>query len=197
MVERTVRKGLEPKSQTSLVFTGPAQVSLPERWVLSALGEVLEIRLREELREELSGTYSVSVGPSLARIPREQYSVSIGFGSAPDLADSLVRAIFTEIDSLKAKGPRSADLAKVKETFIRGRETALRENGWWLSQLMLAAREGDRAGPAARAVARGHHHGIGAECGAQISGPLALRSGDSLTPMIRPCSLLLATCSCR
>jgi len=149
VVERTVRKGLDPKSQTALVFTGPAQVSLRERWILSALGEVLQIRLREELREELSGTYSVSVGPSLSRIPREQYSVSIRFGSDPKLADSLVRTIFSEIDSIQRQGPKATDLAKVKETFIRSRETALKENGWWMSQLMQAARDGD---PAAQAL---------------------------------------------
>jgi zinc protease len=148
VVERTVRKGLEPKSSTAIVFTGPAQVSLKERWILSAMGEVLQIRLREELREELSGTYSVSVGPSISRVPREQYSVSIRFGSDPKLADSLVRTIFSEIDAIQRNGPKATDLAKVKESFIRSRETALKENGWWLSQIMQEARDGDPAAPA-------------------------------------------------
>ena len=148
VLERTVRKGIEPKSQTALVFTGPAaRVSPQERWLLTALGDVLELRLREELREELGGTYSVSVGSQLARIPRQQYSVSLSFGSDPALADSLTRVIFSEIDSLMAGGPRSADLAKVKEAFVRSRETASRENGWWVQQLVLAAREGDPAAP--------------------------------------------------
>jgi zinc protease len=147
VVERTVRKGLEPKSQTALVFTGPAEVSLRERWILNALAEVLEIRLREELREELGGTYSVSVGPSLSRTPRPQYAVSIRFGSDPALADSLVRVIFSEIEALQGNGPRAGDLAKVRESLVRSRETALRENGWWLSQLLQAAREGDPAAP--------------------------------------------------
>jgi zinc protease len=147
VVQRTVRKGIEPKSQTALVFTGPARVSLGERWILNAMGEVFQIRLRDELREELGGTYSVGVSPSLVRQPREQYSVSIRFGSDPKLADSLVRVIFAEIDSLQAQGPKPADLAKVKESFARSRETALKENGWWLGQLMQAAREGDPAAP--------------------------------------------------
>ena len=145
VVERTLHKGIEPKSQTALVFTGPTEVSLRERWILNALGEVLDIRLREELREELGGTYGVSISPGLARTPREQYTVSIRFGSDPGLADSLVKAIFQEIDSLQRNGPRPGDLAKVKETFTRSRETALRQNGWWLSQLMQQAREGDPA----------------------------------------------------
>jgi zinc protease len=143
VVERTVRKGIEPRSQTTLVFTGGATLSRQERSVLSALGSVLEIRLREELREELGGTYSVSVGASASRVPRDEYRVTISFGSDPARADALVRAVFAEIDTLQARGPRPADLAKVKETLIRSRETNLRQNGWWLGQLLASVRDGD------------------------------------------------------
>jgi zinc protease len=92
----------------------------------------------------------VSVGASATRIPRSEYSVSISYGSAPDRADALVREIFAQIESLKASGPRAADLAKYKETSIRTRETDLRQNGWWLSLLTSARREGED--PATRFV---------------------------------------------
>ncbi len=143
VVERTVRKGIEPKSQTSIVFTGSAKLSRQERSVLSALSNVLELRLREELREELGGTYSVGVSASATRVPRDEYRVSISFGSAPGRADTLVWAVFAQIDTLQASGPRPADLAKVKETLIRSRETNLRQNGWWLGQLLASVRDGD------------------------------------------------------
>ncbi|HEU5219229.1 MAG TPA: insulinase family protein, partial [Gemmatimonadales bacterium] len=142
VVERTVRKGIEPKSQTALVFTGPGTASRHERFALDALGEILEIRLREELREELGGTYSVSVSGSASRIPRPEYTVYISFGSAPERADSLVSAVFAQIDTLKATGPRAVDLAKYKEAAIRSRETDLRQNGWWLGLLTGSRREG-------------------------------------------------------
>jgi zinc protease len=141
VVERTVRKGIEPKSQTALVWSGSAPFSQRQRVVLNALASVLELRLREELREELGGTYSVGVSASISRIPREDYRVTVNFGSDPERADSLVRVVFAEVDSLKAHGPRPADLAKVKETLIRSRETNLRENGWWLGQLLQSVRD--------------------------------------------------------
>ena len=143
VVERTVRKGIEPKSQTALVFTGPARATREERFALDALGQILEIRLREELREELSGTYSVDVSGNISRIPREAYNVSIQFGSAPERADSLAGTVFAEIDSMARQGPRPDELAKVKETYIRTRETNLRENRWWLSLLASARRENE------------------------------------------------------
>ena len=143
VVERTVRKGIEPKSQTALIFTGPAHATQDERFAIDALGSILEIRLREQLREELGGTYSVNVNTTIARIPREQYNVFIGFGSAPERADTLVRAVFAEIDTLQSAGPRPADLVKAKETSIRSRETNLRQNGWWLQLLIGSRRDGD------------------------------------------------------
>ena len=147
VVERTVHKGIEPKSQTSIVFTGAGRLSRLERSVLSAMANVLELRLREELREELGGTYSVGVSASASRVPRDEYRVSISFGSDPARTDSLVRAVFAQIDTLRASGPRPADLAKVKETLIRSRETNLRENGWWLGQLLQSERDGDPPAP--------------------------------------------------
>ncbi|HEV8599114.1 MAG TPA: insulinase family protein [Gemmatimonadales bacterium] len=147
VVERTVRKGIEPKSQTSLVFTGGTRLSRLERSVLSAMASVLELRLREELREELGGTYSVGVSVSASRVPRDEYRVSISFGSDPARTEALVRAVFAQIDTLQARGPRPADLAKVKETLIRSRETNLRENSWWLGQLLQSVRDGDPPAP--------------------------------------------------
>ena len=141
IVERTVRKGIEPKSQTTLVFHGPARASREERFALDALANILDIRLRDQLREELGGTYSVGVSGSISRIPREEYSVSINFGSAPERADTLVRAVFLQIDSLQTAGPRESDLAKIKETYIRSRETNLRQNSWWLGHLTGARRD--------------------------------------------------------
>ncbi len=135
VVEREVRRGLEPKSQTELVFSGAFPWSRGERFVLRSLGDILDIKLREQLREELGGTYGVSVSPSPTRIPREEYTFTIAFGSAPDRVNQLVDAIFAQIDSLARTGPDEKDLAKIRETAIRSRETDLRENGYWLGQL--------------------------------------------------------------
>jgi zinc protease len=123
--------------------------------VLSALANILELRLREELREELGGTYSVSVGASATRVPRDEYRISISFGSDPARADSLVRAVFAQIDTLQTIGPRAADLAKVKETLVRSRETNLRENGWWVGQLLAGVRDGDPPAPPLEPVLAG------------------------------------------
>jgi len=143
VVERVVRRGTEPKAQTRIVFHGDFEESPANRYALYALADVLEIKLRERLREALGGTYGASVGASIERVPRSSYGVSVDFGSAPERADELTRAVFAEIDSIKTHGPAPADLEKVKETMRRERETNLERNEWWLAQLAAYARNGD------------------------------------------------------
>jgi zinc protease len=136
VVRRTVRRGVEPKSQSALVFTGTMDYTRENRYALASLGEVLRIRLRERLREDLGGTYGVSVGVTLSRYPDEEYSARIGFGSDPERAEELTRVVFAQIDSLARFGPTAEELDKVREIQRRERETNLEENGYWLGQLV-------------------------------------------------------------
>ncbi|HSR16418.1 MAG TPA: insulinase family protein, partial [Gemmatimonadales bacterium] len=135
VVERTVRRGVEDKSMTQIVFTGDFEYDRPSRAALRGLAEVLTIRLREQLREALGATYGVTVQAAPVRWPRPAYSFSIGFGSAPARVDELARAVLAAVDSIRATGPSAEEMAKVREAEVRSRETALRLNRYWLSQL--------------------------------------------------------------
>jgi zinc protease len=104
--------------------------------MLRTLADALELRLRERLREELSGTYGVSVSGGAEKTPVPQYRVSVEFGADPQRIDELVRVVFAEIDSLKAAGPSATDLQKVREAHRREREVSRRDNGWWMGALM-------------------------------------------------------------
>lgn len=135
VVQRIVKKGAEPKARTALIFTGPFEYTRQNRYHLSALAELLNIKLREALREDLGGTYGVSVNPSATRDPQPAYRFTIGFGSAPERLDPLTAAALLQIDSVKRFGTTPEYLTKVKEAALRARETALKQNGYWLSQI--------------------------------------------------------------
>ena len=135
VVERIVKKGAEPKARTALIFTGPFEYTRQNRYYLSALAELLNIKLREALRENLGGTYGVSVSPGTSRDPQPTYRFTIGFGSAPERLESLTTAALAQIDSVKKFGTTPEYLNKVKEAALRSRETALKQNGYWLSQI--------------------------------------------------------------
>jgi zinc protease len=102
----------------------------------------LQIRLRELIREELGGTYGVTVAGGYEKYPESTYSVRISFGSDPERVDELVGALFEEMEKFKADGPTAEELQAVKEQERRGRETNLRENRWWVAQLQFAEENG-------------------------------------------------------
>jgi zinc protease len=136
VIRRTVRRGTEPRARTAIVFTGPAEFSRQASAEMGALAEALELRLREQLREELGGTYSVGVSGSIERDPWARYSFVIDFTTAPERVDELVRVVFAQIDSVRAGGASQEDVDKVREASRRSREVDLRDNGFWLSRLM-------------------------------------------------------------
>lgn len=121
------------------MFTGPWNWSQENNHRFESMAGFLRIRLREVLREDMGGTYGVSVSPSTTKYPDQEYSLSISFGCAPDRVDEVIQTVFRQIDSLKTFGPKPGDLAKVKEIQRRDYETDVKQNGFWLNALSSAA----------------------------------------------------------
>lgn len=132
IVERVVRKGVEPKATTLLVFTGPFNYVPENRFALQALIDVFQLKLIETLREQQGGSYSPIVGGGSNRIPRPGYAIQVRFVSSPENAERLTNSVFGLIDSLQANGPSAAEIEKVKEQMIRGRQVQLKQNLYWL-----------------------------------------------------------------
>lgn len=143
VIIKSVYKGMEPQSRTVLRFTGPFENLRQNRTTFNAMNGILSTRLRERVREELGGTYGVSVGGSLTTRPRETYSITIQFGSDPQRVDELKAVVFEEIRSLQENGPDPEDLANLQEAMRRARESNLETNGYWLGQLTALYQSGD------------------------------------------------------
>jgi zinc protease len=135
VVRETVAKGQEPRSQTVITFFADTGLEELETHRLQAATEVLEMRLRDILREQLGGTYSVGVNYSNTS-PQPGYGVtSVQFGSAPENVESLTAAVMAEIDRLRREGPSAEDVQAVKEAEKNDLQTAVRQNGYWLNSL--------------------------------------------------------------
>jgi zinc protease len=146
VIKKAIYRGQEEKSRVSLIFTGEHPWSRNDQYVISSLASVLRIKLRETLREDLSGTYGTSIGSSLSLYPREEYRITISFGCEPDRVDELIGAVFQVIDSVQLYGPEISYVDKVKEMQRRSFETSLEQNRFWLSNLVTyAMREQDPA----------------------------------------------------
>lgn len=133
--EKKLSLGSEPKSRVSLTFHGAVKWSRDTDNDLRMLGEVLRLRLRQVLREDMGGVYGVQVGGGITRRPRQEYRFSVSFGCAPDNVDKLKQAVFDEIKAVQQQGIADDYIEKVKQARRRAHEVELKDNGWWLREL--------------------------------------------------------------
>lgn len=134
-VENIFHKGIEPKSQNTIIFSGDIPWSEDNIVLLNALTGVLNIKLRERLREDKSGTYGIGVRANLSHYPRQRYKISIGFGCDPQRVDELTTELFSQIDSLQQFGLDKSYLDKVKNISQREFEKNVKRNNFWLSKM--------------------------------------------------------------
>jgi zinc protease len=140
---KTVYKGVESKSFVVLSESGPMTYGPRERYDVIALCEVMEIQLREQLREEKGGVYFVNVQPNFTRIPTQEFSVNIIFSCAPERANELISVVKSEMAALRAAPVPDSLVAKVREMQIKERETGMKTNRFWMSVLSQFERDGE------------------------------------------------------
>ncbi len=128
-----VHVGIEQKSSVDIIFSGSYNWTLENNTALYALRDFLDIRLREELREESSGTYGVGVSTSLSKFPVEEYTFSIYFSCDPLRVEELTDLVFEVIDEVKTSLANDENVIKIKEGFRRTYEESIRENSYWLA----------------------------------------------------------------
>ena len=138
-VERArVEKGKEPKSQTVISYFADPPIEEHEQTRVEAATEVLEIALRDILREELGETYGVSVGLSQSTPQRGGGHIDISFSASPDNVDRMVARVQQEVVRLQTAGPTEDLTTRAKETARRNYETSVKQNGYWLGRLQSA-----------------------------------------------------------
>ncbi len=133
--EKIVKRGTDPKSQVIMRFTGEADYEKDEAFLIAKLGDLLDIKLVENLREEKSGVYGVGASGSMTRWPYSRYNFQIQFPCGPENVESLTAAAIDEVVKLQENGPEEDDLQKVREQYRREVEEGQKENGWWSNVL--------------------------------------------------------------
>jgi zinc protease len=102
------------------------------------MANTLAGNLQRVLREDLGGTYGVSVVPEFTKRPTEEYRVTITFACDPARTQDLVKAMFAVIDEFRTNGPSPNQVADAQAGLRRDLETNSRQNGYVLNQLTYA-----------------------------------------------------------
>ncbi|HTJ49501.1 MAG TPA: insulinase family protein [Cyclobacteriaceae bacterium] len=146
VINKKVYKGTEAKSMINISFFGEKPYSNDEQLKLQALIELLNIKVIETLREDMSGVYGAGVYGGLNKNPYNNYSLTITMPCGPENVDKLVKASFDEVQKVKDNGPSEVDLNKVKETWKKQYEVDIKDNTFWAKKLQSAVEIGSDAG---------------------------------------------------
>lgn len=136
--KKEVFKGHDDKATVRISYSGETTYSKKENLAMQALGEILTIKLIEELREKEGGVYGASASGSLSKLPYGSYNFSIGFPTNPADADKLIELTLEEIEKIQQNGPEETDLTKFKEGEMTDYTKSLKENRYWLNVLISA-----------------------------------------------------------
>jgi zinc protease len=130
-----VEQGQDPKAQTVMSFYADPPPDPVEQETINAATTVLDIVLRDVLREDLGQTYTVGVNLAQQLPQRGSGHIQVRFGAAPENIESMTTRVLQEIKKLQATAP-SADLTnRAKESAKRTYETSLKQNDYWLRRL--------------------------------------------------------------
>ncbi|MCG8331636.1 MAG: insulinase family protein [Chitinophagales bacterium] len=135
-IQKTYKRGEAPKSIVEMTYHGSFDDESSNRYKFNTLMAVLRIRLREQMREESSGVYGVQVRGSVLAIPTSRYMVTISFNAEPERTEELLEIAKEVINSFKTEGPTEDEMEKVRETQRQNHIKGLKENNFWLGQLV-------------------------------------------------------------
>jgi zinc protease len=145
VVDKTIEKGIAPKSQVAIVFAGPFAYDDAHVLALRAMTLVLESRLFDTIRQELGGTYSITASPDAQKFPRPEYSVRIEWTCDPARTAMLVQRVFEEVEFVRTTPLSSQQVTVIRGILRREFETNSEDNGYLLNEISRRYANADAA----------------------------------------------------
>lgn len=136
--KKEVFKGNDDKATVNISYSGETTYSAKENLAMQALGEIITLKLTEELREKEGGIYSGRAMGGLSKLPYGSYNFSISYPTNPKDADKLIELTLKEVEKIQQNGPVAEDLVKFKEGEMTDYTKSLKENGYWLNVMLKA-----------------------------------------------------------
>lgn len=131
-----------PKATVRFAVKNEMEHSLKNAQLMKTLGDVLQLRFTETLREEEGGTYGASSWGALFKEPKEQGYLSVSFDCNPDKVDDLVKIVNDEVQAIANGAIQQVDLEKTLNSYLKGREEAKNYNNYEMSLLKNYVLEG-------------------------------------------------------
>lgn len=132
-VSNTFEKEMKTAKASNLVlYNGAIPYNIVNNTLVGAIGDILDIRYTESIREKEGGTYGVGVRAGISHQPVDNATLLMQFDTDPAKQAKLIGMIYDEVDEIVKNGPKAEDVQKVKQNLLKTYNENLRENGWWL-----------------------------------------------------------------
>jgi zinc protease len=129
-LDKKLYKGKDERCTVYLGWFAPAPSAFDEgrNQTAAVLSEYLDIILTDEIREKMSGVYSISAGASVSTIPKGEYRLSIYFQCSPARVDELIAAVQERITEIYTKPLNQDTVNKSKEALLKEHENSMQRN---------------------------------------------------------------------
>jgi zinc protease len=132
----------DPKARINIAYKKEMPYSIQNAIYTDALGDVLQLRIDETVRESEGGAYSPRAYATFSREPKSQAYVSVSFDCNPDMAEKLVGIVQNELQKVANGDINGDDLNKTKTNFIKEREQSKDKNAYDMELLTTFFRDG-------------------------------------------------------
>lgn len=140
-----VDKGKENKSIILSIFSDKVEYDENLKLNMEVVTEILNMRLQENLREKMQGTYSAETSLRFEKFPYSNYTFIITIPTGPEKVNLLTAALNEDIEALVKNGPDEADLNKLKLKLIEENRLGMKQNGIWLNYLVFTRLTGENS----------------------------------------------------
>lgn len=125
----------DPKSSVRIGYKNDIEYNLKNELMARALGDILNLRFTETLREQEGGTYGASAGASVSKRPVESASISVSFDCNPEKAEKLIAIVHREIENMANGKIQTTDLKKVTANYLKERKEQQEYNSYEMNLL--------------------------------------------------------------
>ncbi len=129
------QKGESDRAFASNVTAGTFSYSFENKTAINAMLHISDEKLRENVRENLSGVYAIAIWPELIRYPQPEFTVTTWMGCDPEKVDMLSEATFATLDSLKNGLFDDKYMAAAKTTLLSNYEQDIKTNRYWMARM--------------------------------------------------------------
>ncbi len=131
-----------PSANVLFIYHAPMKSNLKNSFMVTMLDQLMDLKYTESVREDEGGAYGVPTSASLKSYPEKIVQMTIQLPTSPDKRERMTEIIYKGIDEMVNQGPKESDLQKIKEYLARKHEESLKDNGYWLRQMINYSKTG-------------------------------------------------------